>query len=73
MTRPDPRFRCSGCNKRLGSRAGGVLTIEGPRMVASRSGVTITCPECRATKTWRPRITRRAVIHLGGTPCGDHD
>ena len=61
----DKRYRCSGCNARLGRRDGPTLTVEGPRVLLTPTGATIACPDCRAEKTWRPRIVRRATIHLG--------
>ena len=61
----DKRFRCSGCRAPLGRRDGPTLAVQGPRILATPAGVTVTCPACRAEKTWRPLITRRATIHLG--------
>ena len=53
-------WRCQACQRELGTANGPTLDLagaEGLRVLATPRGVVVTCPDCRAerTWTWRPR------------------
>ncbi len=53
-------WRCEGCRLELGTATGPTLalaTAEGLRVLATPTGLVVTCPRCHAERlwTWRPR------------------
>ncbi len=49
------RWRCPGCGRELGTVVGPTLRVDVERVVqvvATPTGTTITCIDCRGERTW---------------------
>jgi endogenous inhibitor of DNA gyrase (YacG/DUF329 family) len=46
------RWRCPSCGRELGTVAGPTLALADVPVVVTPGGVVVTCPDCRAERTW---------------------
>jgi hypothetical protein len=51
------RWRCTGCGRELGTVAGPTLALEAVPVLVTPRGIVVTCPDCRAERTWTPKRT----------------
>jgi len=54
------RWTCFQCNRLLGRVHGVTLAVEDARVLVTPGGVVVSCPTCKAERTWTPRPTRAA-------------
>ncbi len=49
------RWRCPGCGKELGTVVGPTLVLEPAPVLVTPRGLVVTCPQCKAERTWTLR------------------
>ena len=46
------RWKCPGCGRELGTVVGPTLALEAVPVLVTPRGVVVTCPRCKAERTW---------------------
>ena len=46
------RWRCTGCDRELGTATDRTLTLEGLLVQVTPRAVVVMCPDCRAERLW---------------------